>query len=123
MSLNKLTAKILILLSLLFPALSAQAETVDDIISRGEVRIGVDISTPPFGSLDKEMKPAGLDVDMANLLAKDLGVKLELVPLTGQNRIPSLLTDKVDFIVASFGIYTERARSIAFPILMADISR
>lgn len=92
----------------------ARAETPDDIISRGEVRIGVDLSTPPFGSLDEKMQPAGLDVDMANLLAKDLGVKLVLVPITGQNRIPSLLTDKVDFIVASFGIYTERARTIAF---------
>ncbi|EIC86117.1 transporter substrate-binding domain-containing protein [Serratia sp. M24T3] len=93
---------------------TARAETPDDIISRGEVRIGVDLSTAPFGSLDEKMQPAGLDVDMANLLAKDLGVKLVLVPITGQNRIPSLLTDKVDFIVASFGIYTERARTIAF---------
>lgn len=99
---------------LLLPVFKASAENIDDIISRGEVRIGVDISTPPFGLLDKKMQPAGLDVDMANLLAKDLGVKLVLIPITGQNRIPSLLTDKVDFIVASFGIYTERARTISF---------
>jgi polar amino acid transport system substrate-binding protein len=92
----------------------ADASALDDIEARGSVRIGVDIGTPPFGTLDKNMKPAGLDVDIANMMAKDLGVELDLIPVTGQSRIPSLLTDKVDFVVASFGIYTERARTIAF---------
>jgi polar amino acid transport system substrate-binding protein len=95
-------------------ASAASASSLDDIIARKKVLIGVDLSVPPFGITNDQMQPDGLDVDVAKLLAKDLGVALELVPVTGQSRIPSLQTGKVDFVVASFGIYTERALSVAF---------
>lgn len=62
----------------------SRAATLDDITNRGVIRIGVDITTPPFGTLDEHMRPAGLDVDFANILAKDSGVKLDLVPITGK---------------------------------------
>ncbi len=92
----------------------SSAASLDDIITKKKVAIGVDLSVPPFGITNEQMQPDGLDVDVAKLLAKDLGVELELVPVTGQSRIPSLQTGKVDFVVASFGIYTERALSVAF---------
>ncbi|WP_035872591.1 transporter substrate-binding domain-containing protein [Cucumibacter marinus] len=92
----------------------ASATTIDDLLQRGSVRIGVDLSVPPFGITNASMEPDGLDVDIAKLLASDLGVELDLVPVTGQSRIPSLQTGKVDFVVASFGIYPERALSVAF---------
>lgn len=91
-----------------------EAGSLDDIIARGSVKIGVDLSVPPFGVTNEKGEPDGLDVEFAKLLAKDLGVKLDLVQVTGQSRIPSLVTGKVDFVVASFGIYVERAKSIAF---------
>jgi polar amino acid transport system substrate-binding protein len=102
------------LIALALTAVAAPASSLDDIIARKKVLIGVDLSVPPFGITNAEMQPDGLDVDIAKLLAKDLGVPLELVPVTGQSRIPSLQTGKVDFVVASFGIYTERALSVAF---------
>lgn len=101
-------------LAIALGATVASASSLDDIIARKKVMIGVDLSVPPFGTTNDQMQPDGLDVDVAKLLAKDLGVELELVPVTGQSRIPSLQTGKVDFVVASFGIYTERALSIAF---------
>ncbi|MGE0718335.1 MAG: transporter substrate-binding domain-containing protein, partial [Alphaproteobacteria bacterium] len=58
--------------------------------------------------------PAGYDVEVAELMAKDLGIKLEIVPLTGPNRIPFLLTNKVDVVVATFGITPQRALSVSF---------
>ena len=45
-----------------------------------------------------------------------LGVKVNLVPLTSPNRIPFLLTNKVDLIVATFGITPERAKQVMFSI-------
>lgn len=93
---------------------AASSASLDDIIAKKKVTIGVDLSVPPFGITNEQMQPDGLDVDVAKLLAKDLGVELDLVPVTGQSRIPSLQTGKVDFVVASFGIYTERALSVAF---------
>ena len=47
-------------------------------------------------------------------MAKDLGVKLELVPVTGPNRIPYLLTNRVDMLVATLGVTAERAKQIKF---------
>ena len=43
-------------------------------------------------------------------------MKVNLVPLTSPNRIPFLLTNKVDLIVATFGITPERAKQVMFSI-------
>src|SRR6267143_259844 len=52
----------------------------------------------------------------AKLIAKDLGVTLEMVPVTGPNRVPFLLSGKADMVVSIFGITPERAKSVAFSI-------
>jgi polar amino acid transport system substrate-binding protein len=53
---------------------------------------------------------------VAALMAKALGVELELVPVTGPNRIPYLLTNKIDLLIATFGITPERAKQVQFSI-------
>jgi len=69
---------------------------------------------PPFGSLGIEGEPAGYDVDVAKLVAKDLGVKLEMVPVTSKQRIPFLETNRVDLVISSMGANPSRAKSIRF---------
>ena len=54
--------------------LPAHADTLDDIKKAGKVRIAIDTAIPPFGMTDDKMQPTGSDVDLARLLAKDLGV-------------------------------------------------
>jgi polar amino acid transport system substrate-binding protein len=54
-------------------------------------------------------------------MAKYMGVELELVPVTGPNRIPYLLTGKVDMLIAAFGITPERARQVMFSIPYSSI--
>ena len=54
-------------------------------------------------------------------MAKYLGVECELVPVTGPNRIPYLLTGKADVLVATFGITPERARQVQFCIPYSSI--
>ena len=101
----------LLALSLSFPA---YADRLQDILDRGVVRIGVPIDVPPFGFTDQNQQPVGLDVDLAGMVAKELGVELELQQITGINRIPFLLTDKVDVVIAVMGATPERARQIMF---------
>lgn len=48
------------------------------------------------------------------MIAEDLGVELELVPVTSKQRIPFLETDRVDLVVATLGANPERAKSIWF---------
>ena len=99
-------------LSLLAPFASAQ--TVADIKKKGELTVGMLVDFPPYGTMNTSNQPDGYDADVAKLLAKDLGVKLNLVPVTGPNRIPFLLTNKLDLLVASLAITPERAKQVQF---------
>jgi polar amino acid transport system substrate-binding protein len=93
---------------------TGRLEAIDAITARGVVRIGVTADLPPFGARNEGGELEGYDVDVANLLAKDLGVRAELVPLKSGNRVPSLLAHRVDLLVANLGVNPERAKSIAF---------
>lgn len=95
-------------------AFSAQANQLDDIQKKGTITIGVDISAPPYGMVDDNAKQTGFDIDSAKLLAEGLGVKLDIVPVTGPTRVQFLRTKKVDLIMASFSITDERKKVIDF---------
>jgi len=103
-------------------AVPAMAADLQQIISAGKVRIGVPVDVPPFGSNDANNKPVGLDVDMANAIGKALGVQVELQQITGANRIPYLVTDKLDIVIAAMGATSERALQIDFTSPYAALS-
>lgn len=93
---------------------AASAQTADEIKKKGTLTVGLLVDFPPYGTVDASNNPDGYDADVARLLAKDLGVKLNLVPVTGPNRIPFLLTNKVDVLVASLAVTPERAKQVQF---------
>jgi polar amino acid transport system substrate-binding protein len=101
-------------LSASFLARSAAAQNVDEIIKRGKVIVGVNTTTPIFGLVGSDGQPEGYDPDVARLVGKYLGVPVEFVPVTGANRLPFLLTNRVDMVIALFGITPERAQQIWF---------
>ncbi|MBM3598728.1 MAG: transporter substrate-binding domain-containing protein [Alphaproteobacteria bacterium] len=102
------------LAALVLAAPQAAADKFEDILKNGVVRIGVPVDVPPFGSVNAQRQPEGFDVDLANMVAKALGVKLEMQQITGANRIPFLLTDKIDIVIAIMGLTPERAKQITF---------
>jgi polar amino acid transport system substrate-binding protein len=93
---------------------AARADALDDIKKAGVLKVAVPQDFPPFGSVGTDLKPVGYDIDMAELLAKELGVKVELVPVTSANRIPYLNTKKVDLVISSLGKNPEREKVIDF---------
>lgn len=97
-------------------AQAAHADTLADIKQRKKVLVAIDLGAPPFGMTDAKMQPQGSDVDVARMLAKDLGVELEIVPVTGPNRIPFLMTNKADMVISSFSITPERAKVVDYSI-------
>ncbi len=97
-----------------FTAMDAMADKLKDILSSGVVRIGVPLDAPPFGSQDANRNPVGFDIELAEMVGKALGVKAELQQITGANRIPYLLTDKVDIVISVMGLTPERAKQIMF---------
>jgi polar amino acid transport system substrate-binding protein len=90
----------------------AKALTPDQIKANGKLVVGVLTDFPPFDGLDANHEPAGYDVDVAKLMAASLGVKLQLVPVTGPNRIPYLLTNRIDMLIASLGYTPQRAEQV-----------
>ncbi|MEY4682045.1 MAG: hypothetical protein RLZZ276_3694, partial [Pseudomonadota bacterium] len=106
--------------AMLAGAVQAKADAMADILKKGVVRIAIPLDVPPFGSVNQERKAEGFDLDMAEMVAKALGVKLEVQQVTGANRIPFLLTDKVDIVISVMGLTPERARQVMFTAPYAD---
>ncbi|ROC60463.1 transporter substrate-binding domain-containing protein [Klebsiella quasipneumoniae] len=94
--------------------LQASANALQDIQKRGELRVATDLSLPPSGMLDASMKPTGSDVETAELLAKDWGLKLRFIETTGPTRIPNLQTNKADIVISTLSVTPQRAQVIDF---------
>jgi polar amino acid transport system substrate-binding protein len=94
--------------------LAAHADALDDILARKQINIAIPTDFPPYGFVGTDLKPQGLDIDMANLIAAKLGVKVELVAVTSANRIPYLQTKKADLVISTLGKNPERAAVIDF---------
>lgn len=92
----------------------AAADTLDDIKARGTIRIGVLGGEPPWGFTDAQGQPVGVDIDVAELLAKDLGVTPEYERVIVTSRIPTLMTGKIDLLIASMGMFPDRAKVVQF---------
>lgn len=102
-------------LALLAGTASAQnILTLEDIQEAGKVRIGVLVDFPPFGLMNEDNEPDGLDIDVAKALAEKMGVDAELVPVTGPNRIPYLQTGQIDLVIASLAITEARSQQVLF---------
>ena len=92
----------------------APGGTLDRIIKEKKIRVTAEVTAPPFGFLDKNNQPDGSEVETARQLAKDLGVELELVQVTGPQRIPSLLAGRADVAISSLSMTFDRAKVVMF---------
>jgi polar amino acid transport system substrate-binding protein len=95
-------------------AQAAFADKFDDIKKAGKIRIAVAMGSPLYSFADANMQPAGSDVETAQLLAKDLGVQMEMIPITNAARIPTIQANKADIDVADLSITDERKKVIDF---------
>lgn len=93
---------------------ASSSSTLQAVLQRGTLRVGDCLTFAPFGFYNKDGQPDGYDVDLAKELAKEMGVKLEVVNTTSANRIPNLQTGKVDVVFCNFTRNLERAKEISF---------
>lgn len=113
-----------ILLILLMPVLligcgssedRAQESTLDKVTKSKVLKIGTLSDVPPFAVYDQANQLVGYDVELAKLIAADLGAKPEFVVLpNAPARISALISGQVDMVAAAFTVTPERAQSIAF---------
>ena len=100
------------LLSVMPPAQAQNA--LSEVMSRKTIVIAIPTDFPPFGFVGTDLKPQGLDIDMANYIGDKLGVKVELLPVTTANRIPYLQTKKAQLVISTLGKNAEREKVIDF---------
>ena len=109
---KKRTLLLSLLLSVGLCACGKKAETVkgpgDPLV------VGMDMTYPPFEFKNEKGDPDGVDVRMAEELAKKLGRPLKLESYAFDGLIPALQSGKIDLIISGMTATTERALSIDF---------
>lgn len=90
------------------------------IKAAGRIRVALEFGRPPWGFKDDTLTPTGSDYETAVLLAKNLGVSLEIVEVTGPNRVPTLVSNRADVVISTFSITPERQKVIDFSMPYAS---
>ncbi len=95
---------------------TATNDTLQRVMEAKKVKVGVLPDYAPWGSRNAQGEFEGYDVDLAKLLGEALNVEVEIVPVEAPNRVPSLVSNKVDVIIACLTPTDERAKSVNFTI-------
>ncbi len=96
-----------------FLAFGAHADTLDNIIKNGTVKVGVSLFTP-WTMQDGDKKLSGFEIDVANKLATDMGVAVEYSVHEWDDIISALTSGKIDIIAGGMAITPARALKINF---------
>jgi polar amino acid transport system substrate-binding protein len=90
-----------------------EQSTLEQIIDKNRLRVGFSTFVP-WAMKDKQGEFAGFEIEVAQRLAKDMGVDIQLVPTKWSGIIPALLTGKFDIIIGGMGITPERNLKVNF---------
>ena len=94
--LNKRTFALALAAGTLLAASGVQAQTaLDDIMKAKVLKVAVQTDSAPYGFVGTDLKPIGLDIDMANLIGKKLGVPVELVVVVDAPELYKLVVVEV----------------------------
>ncbi|MGF1515721.1 MAG: transporter substrate-binding domain-containing protein [Elainellaceae cyanobacterium] len=97
--------------------LNSSAADLDTIRERGRLVVAVKANAPPLGFRGDSGQLQGLEIDLARQLAATLlgdPAAVELVPVANTARIPALLDDRVDAVIARLTVTERRARLVNF---------
>lgn len=90
------------------------ASVLDRVEKSKVLRVGIRPDHAPHSSVNEQGEFVGFDVDIARAIAKQLGVRLEVVPVTELTRISFTKNGKIDAAITSISKTWDRAREIAF---------
>ena len=93
---------------------AARADEMDETLKRGELRVAVQSQGAPVSFVNKAGKRTGLAVELAEMMAADLGVKIAFQDYDWKGLIPALQAGKVDMIAADMTPTPQRAAQLLF---------
>ncbi|MFJ7978221.1 transporter substrate-binding domain-containing protein [Peribacillus sp. NPDC096379] len=89
-------------------------DTLAEIKEKGEITIGLDDTLPPMEYRNDKNELVGFDIDFAEALAKEIGVKVKFVPSAWDGIIPGLDAKRFDMILSSMNVTDERKKKVDF---------
>ena len=97
-------------------AAPAQANSLDQILKDGKIRVGVNPNFPPMSSFGMTNQLEGFDVDVGRRIAEALGVDVEFVTTEAAQRVPFLVSNRIDIALGAMTRTPERAKLIGFTV-------
>ena len=106
------TMSLLLAASLTTP--SYAADLLDDIKDRGAIKVGLEGTYPPFNYQDENGKLTGFEVELAEAVAKELGVNAEFQPTKWDGLLAALESKRLDVVINQVTISDERKKKYDF---------
>lgn len=104
---------IIIVLLTMFSGCQNKGNSIAKIKKRGVITVITNAVFPPF-EYYKGREIQGIDIDIANEIAKDLGVKLEILDMNFDGLVVSIASGKGDFVAAGLTIDENKTKAITF---------
>ena len=95
---------------------AVQAKSLDDILSDGVIRIGINPNFPNMSTRNDAGDWVGFDIEIGKALASAIGVEVEWVPTETPQRVPFLVSDRIDISLGALTRNTERAKLIDYTV-------
>jgi polar amino acid transport system substrate-binding protein len=102
------------MLTLVLVTVAPAGEVMDRILKKGELVVGITGNQPPLNGKTKSGKIIGLDADLAQLMAANLGVKIKFAPMPFAQLLPAMEKGKVDMIISGMTMLPQRNLKVAF---------
>ncbi|WP_245767542.1 ABC transporter substrate-binding protein [Stigmatella erecta] len=103
----------LVALTLCLTATVSEARTFEEIKKDGKIIVATEGGFPPFNFYQGPTL-TGFEVEVAEALAKKMGVKIEWRALAFDALLAGLRQDRWDMVIASFGITPQRSKAVSF---------
>lgn len=100
----------------MLPLADVEARSLDDIISSGVIRIGVNPNFPPMSAYGETNEFEGFDIDIGNRIAEAIGVTAEFVPTETPQRVPFITAETIDISLGALTRTAERAKLIDYTV-------
>lgn len=97
-------------------ASSVEAKSLDDILSDGKIRIGINPNFPNMSTRNDAGEWEGFDIEIGKAIAEKLGVEVEWVPTETPQRVPFLVSDRIDLSLGALTRNSERAKLIDYTV-------
>jgi len=95
-------------------ALAADSPIIDRILSNGVLRVGMSGNQAPMNARNNDDQLIGLEVDLANMLAAAMEVKVEFVIKPFPELLPALKSGEVDIVMSGLTITAKRSADVSF---------